>query len=204
MLLFNISSINALILTVNSEVVSHQLQNKRVKCYVSILYGFVYDLVSDVYNIITIFVINAKDSHYINGIYSVKNDSWIKIDFIPSSYHLFDQNRVSLNGTINKMKIISVEVNGSSKFNKCSVISLIVDDEKFVITQVSSQYCGNFMKMSNFADHFYVSIIVVMISMSRKTYGCFLENDVQKKVVNKFTLNQFHLRNIYLSYPKEV
>ncbi|KAG5631863.1 hypothetical protein H5410_003580 [Solanum commersonii] len=94
------------------------------------------------------------------------------------------------------------------------IISLIVDDEKFVITQVSSQYCGSHMKMSNFADHFYLSIFVVMdlfvclrkiiTSCREKTYGGVQEYDVQKKEVNKFTLNQFHLKKIYLSCPEEV
>ncbi|KAG5631820.1 hypothetical protein H5410_003537 [Solanum commersonii] len=66
------------------------------------------------------------------------------IDFIPSSYHL------------------SVEGNGSSEFNKFTIVSLIVDDGNIVIPQVPSQYCGSHMKMSNFTDHFYLSIFVVM------------------------------------------
>ncbi|KAG5631862.1 hypothetical protein H5410_003579 [Solanum commersonii] len=91
MLLFNISSINALSFSVNSQLQIIYIKScysktynvkkpnlcmlKHVKCYESTLYGFGYFSFCDVYNIITISVINAKDSHYIVGIYSVKNES---------------------------------------------------------------------------------------------------------------------------------
>ncbi|KAK6773947.1 hypothetical protein RDI58_029186 [Solanum bulbocastanum] len=62
-----------------------------LKRYESMLYGFAYDFVSDDYKIIATFVISEKDSRHIVGIYSVKNESWKKIDTIPSGYRLFDQ-----------------------------------------------------------------------------------------------------------------
>ncbi|KAG5570841.1 hypothetical protein H5410_060607, partial [Solanum commersonii] len=133
-----------------------------LKCYESTLYGFTYDSVSDDYKIIATFVISAKDSRHIVGIYSVKNESWKKIDTIPSVYHLFDQNPISFYGTINMMAARLVEGNGGSDFNEFVIISLIVADEKIVVTPVPPQYCGSQIKMSNFANHLYISRFVEM------------------------------------------
>ncbi|XP_055814188.1 F-box/kelch-repeat protein At3g23880-like [Solanum dulcamara] len=126
------------------------------------LYGFVYDYVSDDYKIIAIFVISAKNSHHIIGIYSMKNEFWKKFDSIPTSYRLFDQNPISLDGMINMMATRLIEGTGGSEFNKFSVISLIVADEKFVVTPMPSQYCGSHIKMSNFANRLYLSAFVKM------------------------------------------
>ncbi|XP_059317915.1 F-box/kelch-repeat protein At3g23880-like [Lycium ferocissimum] len=131
---------------------------KRVNCYESALYGFAYDSVTDDYKIAATFVIKAKNSRYIVGIYSVNSESWKKIRTIPAGYRLFDQNPVSLDGTINMM----ATRNDGSAFDKFAIISLLVSDEKFVVTPVPLQYCGNHMKLSNFANHLYLSVFVEM------------------------------------------
>ncbi|KAK4727060.1 hypothetical protein R3W88_031977 [Solanum pinnatisectum] len=176
-----------------------------LKRYESMLYGFTYDSVSDDYKIIATFVISAKDSRHIVGIYSVKNDG----------YRLFDQNPVSFDGTVNMMAARAVEGNGGSDFNEFVIISLIVADEKFTVTPLLSQYCGSQIKMSNFANRLYISGFVEMDFLVfsrdkdgerwtwtndiiflkenenilwRKMDGGFLEYDVRKKEVNEFYL----------------
>ncbi|KAG5620231.1 hypothetical protein H5410_005449 [Solanum commersonii] len=164
---FNIGLINKSSMSVNSQVVSLQLPKflmsedisyplvsyvttchcnpyvlKRVKCYKHTLYGFVYDFVSDDYKMITTFVINAMDSHDIVGIYYVKNESWKKIDSIPSSM----------------MQSRPTKRNGSSEFNKFSITYLNVTGEKFVVIPVLSQYCESHMKMFNFANNLYLFV----------------------------------------------
>lgn len=119
----------------------------RVTRYESTLYGFAYDSISDDYKRIPTFVFNAKDSCHIVGIYSVKNQSWKMIDTIPAGYRLFDQNAVSFDGTVNMMAARSLEGNGGSDVYEFFIISLIVVEEKFVITPVPSQYCRSQMKM---------------------------------------------------------
>ncbi|XP_049344315.1 F-box/kelch-repeat protein At3g23880-like [Solanum verrucosum] len=141
--------------------------------YESTLYGFVYDSSCDDYKIIAIFEINAKDSHYIVGIYSVNNESWKKIDSVPTGYRLFDENPVSLDGTINMMATRSVQEN--SEFNKFVIISLFVADEKFVVTSVPLQYHGNRMKLYNFANRLYLSMFVEMDFLV-----CSLEKDGER------------------------
>ncbi|KAM3356017.1 F-box/kelch-repeat protein [Capsicum galapagoense] len=135
---------------------------KRVKSYESTLYGFAYDSINDDYNIVCTFVVNAKGSRYIVGMYSVNNEFWKKIDSIPAGYRLFDQNPVSLDGTVNMMATRSVQENGDSAFNKFAIVSLFVADEKFVVTPIPLQYCGSHMKLSNFANHLYLSVFVEM------------------------------------------
>ncbi|XP_015159346.1 uncharacterized protein [Solanum tuberosum] len=83
---------------------------------------------------------SQEDSRYIVRIYSVKNESWKNIGTIPAGYHLFDQNTVSLDDTVNMMETRSVEGNGSIEFNNFAIISLIVANEKFVVTPVPSQH----------------------------------------------------------------
>ncbi|KAK4727033.1 hypothetical protein R3W88_031950 [Solanum pinnatisectum] len=136
---------------------------KRVKRYESTLYGFAYDSISDDYKIIATFVFNAKDSCHIVGIYSVKNQSWKKIDTIPAGYRLFDQNAVSFDGTrLTLMATRSLKGKGGSDFNEFFIISLIRADEKFIVTPVPSQYCGSQMKMSIFSNRLYLSGFVEM------------------------------------------
>ena len=79
---------------------------------------------------------------------------------------IFDKNRVSLDCTVKLMETRSVEGNGSSEFKKKSIISLILVDEKFVVTPVPLQYHGNRMKLYNFANRLYLSVFVEM--------GCFM------------------------------
>ncbi|XP_049387372.1 F-box/kelch-repeat protein At3g23880-like [Solanum stenotomum] len=143
--------------------------------YESTLYGFAYDSSCDDYKIIAIFEINAKDSHYIVGIYSVNNESWKKIDSVPTGYRLFDENPVSLDGTINMMATRSGQENGNSVFNKFVIISLFVADEKFVVMSVPLQYHGNRMKLYNFANRLYLSVFVEMDFLV-----CSLEKDGER------------------------
>ncbi|KAH0706367.1 hypothetical protein KY285_010868 [Solanum tuberosum] len=141
-------------------------------------------------NIIATFVTSAKDSFHIVGIYSVKNESWRKIDTIPSGCRLFDQNPVSFYGTVNMMAARSVEGNGGSDFNEFVIISLIVADEKFVVTPVPPQYCGSQIKMSNFANRLYISGFVEMdfLVFSREKDG---ERWTWTSVMNIPTLGSF-------------
>ncbi|KAG5620229.1 hypothetical protein H5410_005447 [Solanum commersonii] len=67
-------------------------------------------------------MINANDIDYIIWIYSMKNDSLKK------------------NALFQMIETRFVEENGGSEFNKFSIILLVVDDKKFYVTPVPSQY----------------------------------------------------------------
>ncbi|TMW81432.1 hypothetical protein EJD97_009687 [Solanum chilense] len=138
----------------------------------STLYGFVYDSICDDYKIIAIFVINSKDSHYVIGIYSVNNESWKKIDFVPVGYRLFDQNPVSLDGTINMM----ANDDNSGLDNKFVIISLFVANEKFIVTPVPLQYHGTRMKLYNFGNRLYLFSVFVEMDFLL----CSLERDGER------------------------
>lgn len=176
---------------------------RRVNCYESTLYGFAYDSVSDDYMIAATFVINAKNSRYIVGIYSVNNESWKKIRTIPAGYCLFDQNPVSLDGTINMMATRSVQENGGSAFTKFAIISLFVVGKKFVVTPVPLQYRGSHMKLSNFVNHLYLSMFVVMDFLV-----CSLEKDGERwtwtNVMKVPTLGSFFGLGNHNSYLDDI
>ncbi|XP_019241748.1 PREDICTED: F-box/kelch-repeat protein At3g23880-like [Nicotiana attenuata] len=140
----------------------YMLRRANINNYESALYGFAYDSVTEDYKVVATLVINAKDCNYVVGMYSVNNRSWRKIGTIPDGYRLFDQNSISLYGTINMMATNSVQENGSSTFNKFAIISLFVGDKKFIVTPVPLEYCGNHMKLSNFANRLCVSMFVEM------------------------------------------
>uniref|UniRef100_M1DKM9 Uncharacterized protein n=1 Tax=Solanum tuberosum TaxID=4113 RepID=M1DKM9_SOLTU len=84
----------------------------------------------------------------------------------------------------------SVEGNGGSDFNEFVIISLIVADEKIVVTPVPSQYCGSQIKMSNFANRLYISGFVEMdfLVFSRDKDG---ERWTWTSVMNIPTLGSF-------------
>ncbi|XP_016506709.2 uncharacterized protein LOC107824464 [Nicotiana tabacum] len=127
----------------------YMLRRANIRHYESTLYDFAYDSVTEDYKVVATLVISAKDSNCIVGMYSVNNESWRKIGTIPDGYRLFDQNSVSLYGTINTMTTTSVQANRSSTFNKFAIISLFVADKKFIVTPVPLEYCGSPMKLSN-------------------------------------------------------
>ncbi|KAG5620232.1 hypothetical protein H5410_005450 [Solanum commersonii] len=96
-----------------------------------------------------------------------------------------------------------VEENGGSEFNKLSIISLIVADEKFNVIPVPLQYCGSHMKMLDFYNHLYIyvfiemDLLVLYNNFERKgeyhlgeSGWLFSTSDVHKKEVNEFTLTQ--------------